>query len=77
MTLKKREITGLTARSNPLRGYHDYLTTIIFQEGTEEEQAAEMQALYEKRKDWDMWCYPPQKTGENTWTMNHGYDSGD
>lgn len=69
-----------TQHARPSRGYHDHLTVFTFgpEEGTEDERLAYLSSYrLEKLFPGSMWCGPPKKAGPDTYTINHGYDSGD
>ena len=69
--------SGYTSRANPRRGYHDSCVTVIFESGSEEEQLAVMQKMQAEKAEVNMWAYDPKKIGDNRWSINYGYDSGD
>ena len=67
-----------TVHARPHYGYHDSETRVVFNDGVHlDVQETEMKELEEELKKRNMWTYPAKAAGSNTWTINHGYDSGD
>ena len=68
--------TKYSDRANPRRGYHDFITVVEFDSGTEEEQRIKVTECYQRETMNDMWASQPVKVRDNVWQFEHGYDSG-
>ena len=69
----------LSARANPMRGYHDYDRTIRFIKDTSQEDMNEIiDSIMREAANGNMW-YSAHQDGKNVyrWELNSGYDSGD
>lgn len=74
-----------SVRADARRGYHDYECKLVFEESAEgsslteegQKRYAEHIAKLFAATGGPTWCHGPKKIAENTWVINHGYDSGD
>lgn len=73
-------VTEYTIEAKPKYGYHASITIVTFKNETTEQQQSDAMDLLRQLKvaqGWDMWVREPKRTGPVTWTIEHGYDSGD